>query len=188
MSRMLGRATLTIPASPSTAVIAEAVATSFADEAGIPAAGVERLQRAIRCLVSFSVEQSYGGDSGGDVEISLELDTEGVVVDVHDWGKPFRRGGGPDGPLPAGLEDAEAVGESVRLINLANDGKRLTLHVATEHARHGTEEATFWARAQNVASFISGNEATDIMGPGPSCPPECQMMKPHFARPVTASV
>ena len=131
---MLGRATLTIPASPSTAVIAEAVATSFADEAGIPAAGVERLQRAIRCLVTFSVEQSYGGESGGDVEVSLELDTEGVVVDVHDWGKPFRRGGGPDGPLPAGLEDAEAVGESVRLINLANDGKRLTLHVATEHA------------------------------------------------------
>lgn len=86
---MLGRATLTIPASPSTAVIAEAVATSFAYEAGIPADGVERLQRAIRYLVSFSVEQSYGGESGGDVELSLELDTEGVVVDVHDWGSPF---------------------------------------------------------------------------------------------------
>jgi len=134
MSRMLGRATLTIPASPSTAVIAEAVAMSFAHEAGVPAEGVERLQRAIRCLVNFSIEQSYGGDSGGDVEISLELDSDGVVVDVHDWGKPFRRAGGPDGPLPAGLEDAEAVGENVRLINLANDGKRLTLHIATDHA------------------------------------------------------
>jgi anti-sigma regulatory factor (Ser/Thr protein kinase) len=134
MSRMLGRATLTIPASPSAAVIAEAVATSFAHEAGIPAEGVARLQRALRCLVSFSVEKSYGGDSGGDIEVSLELDTDGVVVDVHDWGKPFRRAGGPDGPLPAGLKDAEAVGENVRLINLANEGKRLTLHIATEHA------------------------------------------------------
>ncbi|MSO47116.1 MAG: hypothetical protein EXQ67_03405 [Thermoleophilia bacterium] len=131
---MLGRATLTVPASPSTAVIAEAVVTSFAYEAGIPAEGVERLQRALRCLVAFSVEQSYEGRGGGDVEISLELDAEGVALNVHDWGKPFRRAGGPGDPLPPGLEEAEAVAADVRLINLANEGKRLSLHIATEHA------------------------------------------------------
>ena len=56
---MLGRATLTLPASPSALVLADTVAAGFAHEAGIAADDVARIQQAVRCLVAFSVEQSY---------------------------------------------------------------------------------------------------------------------------------
>lgn len=131
---MLGRVSLTLPASDFTGSLAEAVAVSFAAEAGVRGDGVERLVRAVRCLVDFSVERSYDGAGGGDVELGLELDERGIAVDVHDWGVPMRRAGGPDGPLPVGLEAAQAVAEDVRLINLADDGKRLSLHVPVTHS------------------------------------------------------
>ena len=131
---MLGRVSLTLPASDATVPLAEAVAVRFAAEAGVESDGTERLVAAVRCLVAFSVERSYGGEGGGDVELGLELDERGVAVDVHDWGMPMRRAGGPDGPLPSGLEAAEAVGDDARLINLADDGKRISLHVSAVHA------------------------------------------------------
>lgn len=130
---MLGRATLTIPASPSALTLADTVATGFAHEAGIAGADVARIQQAVRCLVGFSVDQSYEGRGKGDVELSLELDPTGIQVVVHDWGRPFRVAGGPHGPLPAGLEDAAAIDPDARLINLAGDGKRLVLRVPVEH-------------------------------------------------------
>ena len=126
---MLGRATLTIPASPSALAVAAAVTGGFAEEAGIGGDDAERLQRAVRCLVAFSVEQSYEGRAKGDVELSLELDPTGVQVAVHDWGRPFRVAGGPHGPLPPGLEDTP----DAMLINLAGDGKRLVVRVPVEH-------------------------------------------------------
>jgi anti-sigma regulatory factor (Ser/Thr protein kinase)/N-acetylglutamate synthase-like GNAT family acetyltransferase len=130
---VLGRATLTIPASPSALALADAVAVRFAGEAGIGAADTAQLQRAVRCLMTFSVEQSYEGRGKGDVEVSLELDPTGVQVVVHDWGRPFRVAGGSHGPLPAGLEDAAAIDADARLINLAGEGKRLVLRVPVEH-------------------------------------------------------
>lgn len=131
---MIGRATLTLPASPSAYALVDALAAGFAAEAGIAEADAERLRRAVRCLVAFSVERSYGGLAKGDVELSLELDPTGVQVAVHDRGQPFRRGGGPDGPLPEGLEEAVAIDPETRLINLAGDGKRLALRVEAAHA------------------------------------------------------
>lgn len=131
---MLGRVSLTLPASASAVPLAEAVAVRLCTEAGVEGDGTERLVAAVRCLVAFSVERSYGGTGGGDVELGLELDERGIAADVHDWGVPMRRAGGPDGPLPEGLEAAEAAGDDVRLINLADDGKRLTLHVPAVHA------------------------------------------------------
>ena len=131
---MLGRATLTIPASPSALALADALATGFAAEAGIGGDDAARLGQVVRCLVAFSVDHSYEGRAKGDVELSLELDAGGVQVAVHDWGRPFRRGGGPDGPLPPGLEEATAVDPDARLINLAGDGKRLVARVAAAHA------------------------------------------------------
>jgi len=130
---MFGRITLTMPASPAAVGIAEATAGQFAKEAGIPSAETAVLVRVVRCLVTFSVERSYEGRGGGDVELSFELDDLGVAVDVHDWGIPMRRSGGPDGPLPPGLEEAEAAVQEVHLINLANDGKRIALHLSTPH-------------------------------------------------------
>jgi anti-sigma regulatory factor (Ser/Thr protein kinase) len=84
-------------------VLADTVAVGFAQEAGIAAADVARIQQAVRCLVAFSIEHSYEGRGKGDVELSLELDPAGVQVVVHDWGRPFRVAGGAHGPLPAGL-------------------------------------------------------------------------------------
>jgi anti-sigma regulatory factor (Ser/Thr protein kinase)/N-acetylglutamate synthase-like GNAT family acetyltransferase len=130
---MLGRATLTLPASPSALVLADTVAAGFAHEAGIAADDVARIQQAVRCLVAFSVEQSYEGRGKGDVELSLELDPAGVQVVVHDWGRPFRVAGGAHGPLPEGLEAAAAIDPEARVINLADQGKRLVLRVPVEH-------------------------------------------------------
>ena len=130
---MLGRATLTLPASPSAMVLADTVAVGFAQEAGIAAADVARIQQAVRCLVAFSIEHSYEGRGKGDVALRLELDPAGVQVVVHDWGRPFRVAGGAHGPLPAGLEDAAAIDPDARLINLAGEGKRLVLRVPVEH-------------------------------------------------------
>lgn len=131
---MLGHITLTIPASRSALAMADAVAMRFAEETGVATADAARLQQAVHCLVGFSVEQSYEGRGGGEIAVTLELDATGIRLDVHDRGKPFRRAGGPDGPLPAGLEAAVAIDPETRLINLAQDGKRLTLHVDAEHA------------------------------------------------------
>lgn len=131
---MLGRIALTLPASASAVPVASAVAEGFAIEAGIARGDAARVAQAVRSAVGFSVDRSYGGRGGGDVELHLELDERGVTVDVHDWGTPMRRAGGEDGPLPAGLEEAEAVASDVRLINLADDGKRISLHVEAPHA------------------------------------------------------
>lgn len=131
---MLGRATLTIPASPSALAVADALVAGFTDEAGIDAADAERVRRAAACLVGFSLERSYEGRGKGDVELSLELDPTGIQVAVHDWGRPFRVAGGPHGPLPEGLEEATAIDPDTRLINLAGDGKRLVLRVEVAHA------------------------------------------------------
>ncbi|MBM3680266.1 MAG: ATP-binding protein [Actinobacteria bacterium] len=101
---MPGRVSLALPASASAMPLAEAVAVRLCAEAGVEGDGTERLVAAVRCLVAFSVERSHGGAGGGDVELGLELDERGIAVDVHDWGVPMRRAGGPDGPLPEGLE------------------------------------------------------------------------------------
>ena len=129
---MLGRVTLTVAASEYAAELADAMVGRFASEAGLDGVATDRLAQTVQCLVAFSVERSYEGLGGGDIEVSLELDEGGVLVDVHDWGIPFRRGGG-DEALPPGLEVAVENARDVRLVNLAGDGKRLFAHVDGEH-------------------------------------------------------
>lgn len=131
---MLGRVTLILPASRSAAAVADALARGFAGEAGLSDGASAQLVDIARQLVDFSVERSYEGRAGGDIELHLELDPRGVGIDLHDWGAPMRRSGGPDGPLPAGLEPIARIARDVRLINLANDGKRISVHLVAEHA------------------------------------------------------
>ena len=69
-----------------------------------------------------------------DIELQLELDPQGVGINLHDWGAPMRRAGGPDGPLPATLAPVARLASDVRLINLADDGKRVAVHLVATHA------------------------------------------------------
>jgi N-acetylglutamate synthase-like GNAT family acetyltransferase len=131
---MLGRVALIVPASRSATAVADAVATGFAREAGLTDAASARLTDIVRRLVDFSIEQSYEGHAGGDIELQLELDAHGVGIDLHDWGAPMRRAGGPDGPLPAGLQPLERLASDVQLINLADRGKRIAVHLVAKHA------------------------------------------------------
>ncbi len=131
---MLGRVEVIVPASASAAAVADAVAARFAHEAGLSDAAAARLVEIVRRLVDFSVEQSYEGRPGGDIELQLELDPHGVGINLHDWGAPMRRAGGPDGPLPAGLAPVARLAGDVRLINLADDGKRIAVHLVATHA------------------------------------------------------
>jgi len=77
---MLGRVALTVPASESAAAVADAVAAGFAREAGLSDAAAARLVDIVRRLVEFSVQTSYEGRGGGDIELQLELDPHGVAA------------------------------------------------------------------------------------------------------------
>lgn len=162
--RMLGRASMTMLATLSSVSLARALATQYAAEARLPEAAAQQMRAGVACLVSFSVEQSYDGRGGGEIEIGFELDAKGVTIDVQDRGKPFRRAGGPDGPLPPGLEAAHAIDSEVRLINLAHEGKRLTMHVDTEHGIAITpvnEAAADDARSRGADAVLEDIEVRD---------------------------
>ncbi|MSO96347.1 MAG: hypothetical protein EXQ81_11260 [Thermoleophilia bacterium] len=130
---MLGRVSLTLPASPSAVDLGVDLVRSFTQQAGMAEEDRTRVQTLVAALLQFSVTESYEGRGDGDIELELELDATGVTVNVHDWGKPLRRAGGPYGPMPTGLEVTEELGTGARLINLANEGKRIILHVDAPH-------------------------------------------------------
>lgn len=161
---MPSRVTMTVFATPSAAPLARALATQYAAEAHLPEAAAQQMRAGVACLVYFSVEQSYDGRGGGEIEIGFELDAKGVTIDVKDRGKPFRRAGGPDGPLPPGLEAAHAIDPEMRLINLAHEGKRLTMHIETEHGIAITllgEAATDDARPRGSDAVLEDIEVRD---------------------------
>ena len=132
---MSSRVSVTFPSSSSAVGMAEAVAREFATEAGIAADAAERLQAAVRCFVAYSLEHSYPGRADGELTLALELDPGGILVALSDRGRPVRRAGGAWGPLPPDLAAAGEIDPKATLHNLAEEGKRLELHVACTHGQ-----------------------------------------------------
>ena len=130
---MSGSIRLSFEASPTALQLATATATQFTTNAGLAAADAERVQRAVQIFVAFSVHQSYGDVSGGEIELNLDLVPNGVEVAVHDWGRPWRRAGGPFGPLPPELAEAGGLDPGAQMDNLADEGKLLTLQIPCTH-------------------------------------------------------
>ena len=141
--------------------MADAVAQAFATEAGIDSDATERLQRAVACLVAYSCEHSYPGRVDGELRLELEVDAGGILVAVADRGRPARRAGRTWGPLPPALAVAEEVDPEVLLRNLADEGKRLELHVACFHdVRPADAEATRRERPTHTREEIELRIAT----------------------------
>lgn len=130
---MSGSIRLSFEASPTALQLATATAAEFAAHAGLAADDAERVQRAVQIFVAFSVHQSYEEVTGGEIELSLDLDPNGVKVVVHDWGRPWRRAGGSFGPLPPELAEAAELDTGAQLDNLADEGKLLTLQIPCTH-------------------------------------------------------
>ncbi|MSO47118.1 MAG: hypothetical protein EXQ67_03415 [Thermoleophilia bacterium] len=140
---MSGSIRLSFEASPTALQLATATATQFATNAGLAANDAERVQRAVQIFVAFSVHQSYEDVSGGEIELSLGLVPNGVEVAVHDWGRPWRRAGGPFGPLPPELSAAAELDAGAQLDNLAEEGKLLTLQIPCTHDANAERATTF---------------------------------------------
>ena len=130
---MSGSIRLSFEASPNALQLAGATTTQFVADVGLAADDAARVQRAVQIFVAFSVHHSYKDVTGGEIELSLDLTPNGVEVAVHDWGRPWRRGGGSFGPLPSELAEAAELDPDAHLDNLADEGKLLTLRIPCTH-------------------------------------------------------
>jgi N-acetylglutamate synthase-like GNAT family acetyltransferase/anti-sigma regulatory factor (Ser/Thr protein kinase) len=126
---------------------------AFATAAGISANDAQRLEKVVAALVGFTLHNAYPDDDLGEIEVTLEAETDLVRVSVHDWGLPLTSAGGDFGPLPEPLDALAPHARDVRLLNLGSGGKRLaaevSIHSSDEgHAsRHHLEAAPRLARA-----------------------------------------
>ena len=91
---MSGSIRLSFEASPTVLRLADATTAQFVADAGLAADDAARVQRAVQIFVAFSVHHSYECVTGGEIELRLDLEPNGVKVVVHDWGRPWRRAGG----------------------------------------------------------------------------------------------
>ena len=130
---MSGSIRLSFEASPTVLRLADATTAQFVADAGLAADDAARVQRAVQIFVAFSVHHSYECVTGGEIELRLDLEPNGVKVVVHDWGRPWRRAGGSFGPLPSELAEAAELDPDAQLDNLADEGKLLTLQIACTH-------------------------------------------------------
>ena len=130
---MSGSIRLSFEASPAALRLADVTTVQFATNAGLAIDDAERVQRAVQIFVAFSVHHSYKDVTGGEIELRLDLEPNGVKVAVQDWGRPWRRGGGSFGPLPSELAEAAELDPDAQLDNLADEGKLLTLRIPCTH-------------------------------------------------------
>ncbi|HEY6584413.1 MAG TPA: GNAT family N-acetyltransferase [Gaiellaceae bacterium] len=117
-----------------------ALTSAFAAESGLSAEDAGRLHEVVAGLVGFTLDNAYPDDELGEIEVTLEADADLVQVTVHDWGLPLTSAGGAFGPLPEQLAALATRAQSVQLLNLASDGKRLVADVPvhTDGAAHAT--------------------------------------------------
>ncbi len=136
---MTRRVAVTLLSSPSATSMAAVVTREFAAEAEIDDDATARLQSAVACFVDYCRTCSYPDRTDGEIMLALELDASGIRVTASDRGRPARRAGGSFGPLPPGLAAAGELDPLATLDNLAEEGKRLELHVACAHGWRADE-------------------------------------------------
>ena len=83
------------------------------------------------------MEYSYGQDTEGKIECSVEADDNGVTIILRDWGKPFDASEVPEITVDVPLEELNLRGIGLRLMRGAMDelefealpvgGNRLTM-------------------------------------------------------------
>jgi len=83
------------------------------------------------------MEYSYGEDTEGKIECSIEADDKGVTIVLRDWGKPFDASRVPEMTFDVPLDELDLRGIGLRLMKGAMDevefealsvgGNRLTM-------------------------------------------------------------
>ena len=112
---------------------------AFAEAAGTSDEDAARLTSIVEGLVRFTLENAYPDDDLGELEVTVEAAGDIVYVDVHDWGLPLTSAGGELGPLPSALAAIAAQTESLQLLNLGTEGKRLTARVRVQTEGEGAD-------------------------------------------------
>jgi N-acetylglutamate synthase-like GNAT family acetyltransferase len=140
---------------------------AFVAATGSSAEDARRLATVVAGLVSFTLDDAYPDDDLGEIEITLEADTDLVRVTVHDWGLPLTSAGGDFGPLPEPLAALVPDAQNLQLLNLGSDGKRLTADVSARTSgvggarRHHIEAAPRRARSgEQMTGSIEVRAAT----------------------------
>lgn len=123
---MPDRVRLNIPSEPRALSLVEATCERYGEMLELPPDEASTLRRLVCDAVRFTLEHAYPNDPSGQVEISLDLASGAVHVDVHDWGRPIAAGGDGVGALPPGLAELAGEAHDLRLLNLGIDGKRIT--------------------------------------------------------------
>jgi N-acetylglutamate synthase-like GNAT family acetyltransferase len=157
-----------VPSDASAEPLVRALVPAFAAASGIPAVDAERLAALVAGLVAFTLDNAYPDDDLGEIEVTLEADTDLVHVTVHDWGLPLTSAGGDFGPLPEPLAALAPDAQNIQLLNLGSDGKRLTADVPAPSSgggrsarRYHIEAAPRLAKAgEQMAGSIEVRAAT----------------------------
>lgn len=112
--------------------LVDGLAEGFANARGLSDGDRGRLVDVVHRLVGWVNESAYSHDQTGEIAVQLELAEGAVRVLVEDWGEPLAAFGGGLGPVPAELEEVDAMTDDLRLVNLGRDGKRLSASVPAE--------------------------------------------------------
>ena len=144
----------------------------FAAAAGIPAKDERRLSAVVEQLVSFTLDNAYPDDDLGEIEVTIDADTDLVHVTVHDWGLPLMSAGGIFGPLPESLAALGPDARNVLLMNFGSEGKRLTAEVAVRAGGDGRAERHHIEAAPRRAP--AGDAASDAVEVRTATPEDCE--------------
>ena len=169
----MSRVKVTVLSDASAPALVLSFLPAFVKAAGIPEDDARRVRAVVEGLVRFTLEDAYPDDDLGEIEVTVEAAEGLVYVDLHDWGLPLTSAGGDLGPLPSGLEPISAEAESLQLLNLGAEGKRLTarvpVHTAGEGAdrRHHVEATTRRSRSVPAEpAAVEVREASEVDAEG----------------------
>jgi len=111
--------------------------TIASEAAGLSEADAYSVELATNEACTNIMEYSYGEDTEGKIECSIEADDKGVTIVLRDWGKPFDANEVPENTFDEPLEELDLRGVGLRLMRGAMDevefealpvgGNRLTM-------------------------------------------------------------
>jgi N-acetylglutamate synthase-like GNAT family acetyltransferase len=130
---MPDRVRLTVPSEERSLALLEALAERWGETLEIPRPEAAELVGLIRDAAAFTLANAYPADPTGQIEVTLDLVGRDVHVDVHDWGLPLISSGEHGEGLRPDLAALRERADDLRLLNLGQDGKRITFskHVSS---------------------------------------------------------
>jgi serine/threonine-protein kinase RsbW len=92
-----------------------------ATSAGIKANEVYSVKLAVDEACTNIIEHGYGGEGIGDIQISCDVNHQGLTIVIRDWGKSFNPDVVSDPDLTKPLEELDLRGAGLHLIRKLMD-------------------------------------------------------------------